>query len=82
MAYATRHSGTPSSAIAMSPNVPTGVRSMFRRCASVFASLAGTRAERAPIVLGPQHHHAVLDLAIAAIDHGKALDLALAVRPR
>ena len=41
--YATRHSGTPSAAVTMSPIVPTGVRSMLSRCASVLASLAGMR---------------------------------------
>ena len=51
---------------------------MLRRCASVALSLAGIARQRAPVVRGPQHHHAVLDIAIAAIDHRKALDLALA----
>src|SRR5580765_1949077 len=41
--HPTRHSGTPSSAVTMSFSVPTGVRSMFLRYASVFSSVAGTR---------------------------------------
>ena len=61
------------------PACPPACGPCCSRCASVASSLAGTRASVRAIVLGPQHHHAVLDLAIAAIDHGKALDLALAV---
>src|SRR5437868_13340157 len=41
--HPTRHSSTPSSAVTISPTEPTGVRSIFRRCASVGVSLAGTR---------------------------------------
>ena len=76
--YPTRHSSTPSSAVAISPTDPTGVRSMFCKCASVAPSLAGMRASARAIGLGAQHHHAVLDLALAAVDHRKALDLAFA----
>ena len=35
--------------------------------------------QRAGIILCPQHHHAVLDLVVAAIDHRKAFDRALAI---
>ena len=38
----------------------------------------GHPCQRPPVVLGAQHGHAVLDLAVAAIDHGEGLDLALA----
>jgi hypothetical protein len=42
--YPKRHSKIPSSAVLMSPNDPTGVRSMLVRCASVAPSRAATRA--------------------------------------
>ena len=76
--YPTRHSSTPSSAVTTSPTDPTGVRSRFSKCASVVRVAGGDAGQRPRVGLGAHHHHAVLDLAIAAIDHGKALDLALA----
>ena len=78
LAHPTRHSSTPSSAVTMSPRDPTGVRSMFIRCASVAPSAAGTRASARASSSRPQHHHAVLDVAVAAVEHGKAFDRALA----
>src|SRR2546430_15817058 len=52
------------------------VQQMRKRC-----RVAGRNAgERSRVALGAHHHHAVLDLALAFVDHGKALDLALAAR--
>ena len=74
----TRHSSTPSSA------VDDIARRAHRRAVHVQqmrqrrAVLRGHPRQRAGIVRCPQHHHAVLDLAAAAVDHRKTLDRALA----
>jgi hypothetical protein len=51
---------------------------MFSKMRQRRAVAGGHPRQRARIVRRAQHHHAVLDVAVAAIDHGKALDLALA----
>ena len=38
----------------------------------------GNAGQRPRVGLGAHHHNAVFDLALALVDHGKALDLALA----
>ncbi len=53
---------------------------MFRRCASVRLSFAGYPRQRAGVILSPQHHHAMFDVAVAAIERGEAFDRAFAGR--
>src|SRR3954471_5631824 len=45
-----------------------------------FAVTGGNTSERSSIVRRTQHGHAVIHLAVAAVDHRKRLDLALAAR--
>ncbi len=74
----TRHSITPSSAVTIAPVEPTGVRSMFIRCLSVGVVAGRYPRQCAGIGLRSHHHYAMLDVAVAAIEHGKTLDRALA----
>jgi hypothetical protein len=50
------------------------VQEMLKRCCII----RGNAGQRPRVGFSAQHHHAVLDLAVALVDDGKTLDLALA----
>ncbi len=58
--------------------MPTGVRSIFMQMLKRRGVTGGDARQRPCVGLGAHHHHAVLDLALALVDHGESLDLALA----